>query len=256
MDMSRKEKRVEKNKKRKLILFSIIECIFVIALIYSGVKIYSWFMDNKKNGEVIGEVQHYVQVTQDDNNEKEYIVDFAALTEKNPDTIAYLIVNGTDISFPVVKTDNNDFYLRHNFYKEYNRAGWIFANYINKFDGTDKNISIFGHNMRNNSMFGTMNNMLTADWQNNDENITIVLATKDSVDYYRVFSVYKIEPEEYYLKNYFGSDEEYLKFLNTLKSRSVKNFGTELSAQSRILTLSTCTNDNKERIVLHAVKMP
>ena len=86
--------------------------------------------------------------------------------------------------------------------------------------------------------------------------MTVVLATKDSVDYYRVFSVYKIEPEEYYLKNYFESDEEYLKFLNTLKSRSVKNFGTELSAQSRILTLSTCTNDNKERIVLHAVKMP
>ena len=54
----------------------------------------------------------------------------------------------------------------------------------------------------------------------------------------------------------FESDKEYMKFLNTVKSRSVKNFGTELSAQSRILTLSTCTNDNKERIVLHAVKMP
>ena len=72
--------------------------------------------------------------------------------------------------------------MRHYFYKEYNRAGWIFANYINKFDGTDKNISIFGHNMRDNSMFGTMNNMLTADWQNNEENMTVVLATKDSVD--------------------------------------------------------------------------
>lgn len=256
MGMSRREKREEKNKKRKLIIVFFIECIFVSALIYSGIKIYSWFMDNQKNGEVISEVQQYVQVTQDDNNEKDYIVDFSALTEKNPDTIAYLIVNGTDISFPVVKTDNNDFYLRHNFYKEYNRAGWIFANYINKFDGTDRNISIFGHNMRNNSMFGTMNNMLTADWQNNEENMTVVLATKDSVDYYRVFSVYKIEPEEYYLKNYFESDKEYMKFLNTVKSRSVKNFGTEISAQSRILTLSTCTNDNKERIVLHAVKMP
>ena len=98
MGMSRREKREEKNKKRKLIVVFLIECIFVVTLIYSGIKIYSWFMDNKKNGEVIGEVQHYVQVTQDDNNEKEYIVDFSALTEKNPDTIAYLIVNGTDIS--------------------------------------------------------------------------------------------------------------------------------------------------------------
>ena len=254
--MSRRENRVEKNKKIKLIVLFILECVFVIALIYSGTKIYFWLKDNKKNEEIIGEVHNYVQITQNDAKEKEYEIDFELLNEKNPDTVAYLIVNGTDISFPVVKTDNNDFYLRHNFYKEYNRAGWIFANYVNKFDGTDKNISIFGHNMRNNSMFGTMNNMLTEDWLNNEENRKVILATKDSVDYYQVFSVYKIKPEEYYLKNSFESNSDYLKFLNTLKSRSIKNFGVELSVESKILTLSTCTNDNKERIVLHAVKMP
>lgn len=253
--MSRREKRVEFNKKKMFILY-LVEFVLCVILVYSGFKIYFWFSDNNKNSQVINEVQNYVQIVQEENEEKKYDIDFESLIEKNSDTVAYLIVNGTDISFPVVKTTDNDYYVRHNFNKEYNRAGWIFANYINKFDGTDRNISVFGHNMRNSSMFGTMTNILNAEWQNNEENRRIIFATKDDIFYYETFSIYIIEPEDYYLKNSFETNADYLKFLNTLKDRSVKNFETELSEESSILTLSTCTNDNKKRIVLHAIKLP
>ena len=60
--------------------------------------------------------------------------------------------------YPVVKGSNNSFYLNHCFDKSYNSAGWIFADYRNKFDNTDKNIVIYGHNMRDGSMFGSMLN--------------------------------------------------------------------------------------------------
>lgn len=59
-------------------------------------------------------------------------IDFNKLINKNPDTIGWIKVLGTDINYPVVQTNNNDFYLTHSFDKSYNKAGWIFADYINK----------------------------------------------------------------------------------------------------------------------------
>ena len=71
---------------------------------------------------------------------------------KNPDIKAYIKVNNTNIDYVVVQSSNNNYYLNHNFNKEYNTAGWIFFDYKNKLDGTDKNIIIYGHNTKDNSM--------------------------------------------------------------------------------------------------------
>jgi len=69
-----------------------------------------------------------------------------------------------------LKTKNNEFYLNHSFDKSENLGGWIFADCKNKFNGTDKNIVIYGHNMKDNSMFGTMQKILNPEWYNNEEN--------------------------------------------------------------------------------------
>ena len=78
------------------------------------------------------------------------------IAEQIKSTVIVEEENGDE--YPVVKGTNNSFYLNHCFDKSNNSAGWIFADYRNKFDNTDKNIVIYGHNMRDGSMFGSMLN--------------------------------------------------------------------------------------------------
>ena len=78
----------------------------------------------------------------------------------------------------VVNGNDNSYYLKHNFNKEYNIAGRIFSDYHNKFDETDKNIVIFGHNTKDGSMFGTLKNVLDKSWQENRDNLEIILITE------------------------------------------------------------------------------
>ena len=109
--------------------------------------------------------------------------------------------------------------------------------------------------MRDGSMFGSMLNILNAKWYENEENTNITLYTENEKCIYKVFSVYKIENEDYYIKTEFKNEDEFEKFLEVVKKRSVKNFEEEVSSKDSILTLSTCDNNNKYRVVLHAKKV-
>ena len=213
-------------------------------------------MNNQNNKKISDEIAEFVTVdeTKEDDEEK-YVVDFEKLKEKNSDIVAWLKVKGTNIETTVVKSTNNDYYLTHNFNKEYNSAGWIFADYKNKVDGTDKNIVIYGHNMRDDSMFGSLKNILNSDWYDNEENTNITLYTENEKCIYKVFSIYKIESEDYYITTEFENDKKFEQFVNTIKKRSIKEFDIDVSESDNILTLSTCANNNKYRVVLHAKKI-
>lgn len=147
----------KKNKKyKKAILNLILYIILLSILIYSGIKIFKWYKDKTNNNKIAEQIKSTVIV--EEENGDEYTVDFNKLKEQNNETIAWLKVNNTNVEYPVVKGTNNSFYLNHSFDKSNNSAGWIFADYRNKFDNTDKNIVIYGHNMRDGSMFGSMLN--------------------------------------------------------------------------------------------------
>lgn len=181
----------------------------------------------------------------------QYTVDFEKLKDMNEETVGWIKVKGTNIEYAVVKSSDNSYYLNHNFEKKYNSGGWIFADYKNKFDGTDKNIVIYGHNMKDNSMFGTLKNVLKENWYNNEENHVINFITEKEEQEYQVFSVYKTENEDYYIDTEFENNE-FKEFINTLKARSIKDFNVEVTQEDSILTLSTCADNNKYRVVLHA----
>lgn len=104
-------------------------------------------------------------------------------------------------------------------------------------------------------MFGSLKNIINEEWYNNEENYNIIFITENENEIYRVFSVYKIEVEDYYIQTQFSSSKKFGDFVKTLKERSIKNFNEEVSAEDNILTLSTCANNNKYRIVLHAKKI-
>lgn len=256
--MSKYEKKEYKNH-----IVIIIQCIFWLILIYSLSQIVKWCIHNKQNEKIMEEISSSITVVEtvqnieleNEKEEKGYEVDFNTLKQVNSDTIAYLKVSGTHIEYPIVKTTNNEYYLKHSFDKKYNAAGWIFADYQNKFDGSDKNIVIYGHNRKNGTMFSTLKNVLNKNWYEDEGNLKITLITEKDSFNYEVFSVYKIEKEEYYLQTNFKNDETYSRFIKTLKKRSIKNFNIEVNEQDQILTLSTCANDNDYRIVLHARKM-
>lgn len=251
-----------KIKNRKYMLI-IIQLIFWLILIYSLSEIVKWCIHNKQNEKIIQEISNSITVLEEEQNkesevtkeENSYEVDFDTLKKFNNDTVAFLKVNGTEIEYPIVKTTNNEYYLKHSFDKKNNAAGWIFADYKNKFDGSDKNIVIYGHNRKNGTMFSSLKNILNKNWYENEENLKIQLITEDDYFIYEVFSVYKIKKEEYYLQTNFKNDETYLRFIETLKKRSIKNFDIDVNEQDQILTLSTCANDNDYRIVLHARKI-
>ena len=142
--------------------------------------------------------------------------------------------------------------MNHNFEKKWNIAGWIFADFHNKLDETDKNLIIYGHNTKDGSMFGSLKNILKEEWYKNPDNYKVILVTEMGQFTYQVFSTYSIKPEDYYINTIFNSDEEFDKFIKKLKSRSVYDYGIDVSANDKILTLSSCMNEGTKRVVLHA----
>ena len=240
-------------KKKNKILITLIQIVLIVVIIFSGIKIIEWIKSNKKNKDIMSEIKENVVINNEmDSNNEEYKIDFAKLKQKNSDAIAWIKVNGTDIDFPVVKGTDNSYYLTHNFDKEKNKAGWIFADYRNKFDGTDKNIIIYGHNMKNGSMFASLKDVIKEEWYNNENNKYIALITENENCKYQVFSLYQIETEEYYLQTNISNFKE---FVEKIKGRSKKDFNVDIKETDSILTLSTCADNTKYRVVLHAVKV-
>ena len=255
----------ERKSSKILLFFRIISIIVIIlCLIY----IIHWYLENRKNANMIKDLTEnavietiYIDVRDPDVEEGEepkvdqipvYELDFEKLFAVNNNTVGWLKVPNTTIDYPVAQHTDNSFYLTHSFDKSKNSAGWIFADYRNKFDGTDKNIIIYGHNRMDSSMFATLRNTQNANWYNNPTNKYITFTSPSGTHVYQVFSVYTIKSETYYLSTDFANDEDFLTFLNEMRKRSVHDFGVNLTATDSIITLSTCDASGKSRVILHA----
>lgn len=245
--VNKKNENIKKNKKTKKVFLNLLSIIFFCLMVYSGINIFLWWDDNQVSNNIMEKISK--TITENDNK-----IDFNKLKEINNETIAYIKVNGTNISYPVVKTTNNDFYINHSFDKSENGAGWIFADYRNKFNESEKNLVIYGHNRRDGSMFSTLKNALNEEWYNNKDNLVISLITEAEGREYQIFSIYKIEKEDYYTTIYF-TDKEYEKFIKDIKQRSIKKFNIDVGLEDEILTLSTCDNNNNYRVVVHAKRI-
>ena len=225
---------------KKILLISCVT-IFICSCIF----IIQWDQDNKHTKEVLSTLNNGIIP-----GEKNVIIDFDYLLKQNKDTIGWITVNNTNIDYPIVQTKNNKYYLNHAFDKKYTDAGWIFMDYRNDFLN-DQNTIIYGHDRKDNSMFGTLKNTLKKDWYNDKTNHIITIYTKDNIYNFQVFSTYHIKTEDYYVTPNF-TKEEYKKFLKTILKRSTHNYKVKLDENNKILTLSTCYTKN-EKLVLHAV---
>jgi sortase B len=250
------KEKIETNKsKKKLVITIVIICIFVLIMIISGIKIAEWFDDNRKSKEIIDDVKEAITIDESKDNIEKYNVNFEELKQKNSDVKVWFKVNGTEIEYPAVQSSDNDYYMNHSYDKSYNGAGWIFIDYKDKLDGSDKNIVMYGHNRKDGSMFGTLKNILEDEWQNNPDNYIIPFITENEKVEYQVFSVYRVEKEDYYITTNFNSTEKFQAFIDKIKSRSYHDFNVDVTTDDTILTLSTCADNNQYRVVLHAKKI-
>ena len=259
--------------KWKNIILLIVFVISITFIIISFINIIKWNEDNKKTKEIIDKINMSIikEVDENDNDSIEIIdseeeesnpywdyikmnlidVDFKELKEINRLTVGWIQVNGTNINYPVVRAYNNEYYLVHSFDNSYNNAGWVFMDYRNKISKLDRNTIIYAHGRKDNSMFGSLKNILENNWLNDTNNHIIKLSTEYQNTLWQVFSVYIIPTTNDYIQINFNSDDEFFEFINKLKDRSEFDFNTNVTNKDNILTLSTCYND-KEKVVLHA----
>ena len=227
----------------------IIGVILLSGFIYYSYEVILWYKHVNENQEIQEKLEEKININIE---ESKYEIDFKALKEMNPDTVAYLKVNNTNINYVVVKGEDNSYYLNHNFEKKWNIAGWIFGDFRNHFDGTDKNLIIYGHSTKNGSMFDTLTNILKEEWYTNKENHIVTLVTEQGTFEYQVFSTYTVTPEIYYITTSFNDDNTFESFARELKSRSIYDYGVEVTSEDKMLTLSSCVGEGNKRVVLHA----
>lgn len=177
------------------------------------------------------------------------VVDFAKLKEQNNDIIAWLYCEETPINYPVVQAKDNDYYLRRLLDGTYNQAGTIFVDYKNNSNFEDYNTIIYGHNMKNDTMFGTLANYQKQEYF--DKHKEIYLFTENTNFKIQLFAGYTTSSESdiYKFPKTLTTNE---KLIKTAIAKSTFKSDIEPSKEDRIITLSTCSYDfeNARYVVL------
>lgn len=250
----------------------VLAIICICGLVYSIYQLILWRFDSSTLDKQITLSQEIANVTEvkssddtDNFNSPEdkadpywdYIktslidVNFADLKKINSDTKGWIQVPSTNINYPFVQTNNNDFYLNHAFDKSRNYAGWVFLDYRNNPDGLGENTIIYAHSRVGGKMFGTLNKVTSNDWYLDKSNHTIKLSAENANTLWQVFSVYQIKTTNDYLQTSFSAKADHLNYIDMIKSRSLFDFHTTLNTDDKILTLSTCYGETK-KTVIHA----
>ena len=174
-------------------------------------------------------------------------------TTEHIDTFAWIKVPNTRIDYPVMQTTDNDFYLRHTPTGTYLESGSVFADFRNN-PNLIKNFNtiMYGHNMKNGTMFNDVTKYLKEDFFL--ENPTIELYTTDGIYTYEVFAIYQARMDDDYIRTDFSTYEEFVEFAEKIEGRSMYSRGDiKFTKHDHILTLSTCTNVlQRDRYALHA----
>ena len=181
-------------------------------------------------------------------------VDFATLLEMNEDTVAWLHMAGA-LDYPVVQGEDNEFYIRHMFDGTYNWNGSIFMDTRSESDFSGRNTYIYGHNMGNGTMFAVLLKYSTPGFY--EEHRELIVVTPEASYYLQPFSGYTTSTTSGTYRWDFESDEAFASYLQDLYSWSEFTSDVEVTAQDRIVTLSTCSYAfNNARYVLHCKLVP
>lgn len=241
-------------KKIKNIIWLILLLSGIALLIYSGVMLYNVQKEykdvNDVNKEVISIFTKNGSEDGTDDPAKDFTVNWDELLSTNPDVIAWIQIPDTKINFPVLQGESNNTYLRKNIYKKYSRGGCIFVDSHNTDNFTDLNTIIYGHNLNNGSMFSNLKKYKDKDYLQKHNYIYIYLPTGEALKY-KIFSFSKVKADNYDIYNPYVDDlATYYEIISRYnKFNELAPSDTSLP----VITLSTCTNGNKnDRYIIQA----
>ncbi len=251
------EGRNGKKKKQKRAAFDILSgtvlivavCVFVFSLYQLVMMLVPYYTGGKEYDEIQD------LAVEADGDGTGFSVDFDALLEINPDTIAWIRFDEPSIiNYPVVKSADNNEYLTKTFAENDNKLGAIFMDMRNNSDFSDRNTIIYGHHLNvSPDMFSRLH--LYEDEEFCQEHPDFYIYTPDGkVRTYTVFSagVVNASADNYDIE--FASDEEFEQYIEICRESSNYQVDVEVNAQSQIVSLSTCTGDRRdERFLLQGV---
>lgn len=180
-------------------------------------------------------------------------VDFEALKKESQNVYAWIYIPSLpDVDYPVVWNGDDSFYLKHSWNGEYNNYGAIFIEAKNSPDFNDLYTIIYGHEMLDNAMFGTLDKYSEKKFFDENDGL-IYLYLPERTEKYRIFSVEIVDPTFTGVYTVgFEQGEEYSDFLVDMKNRSIYDTGVSVESGDKVITLSTCTDSGEQRFVVHA----
>lgn len=177
-------------------------------------------------------------------------VDLDKLREANPDVVGWIRFDEMNINYPIVYSGDNDTYLRADLNKEYSKAGTLFIDKKNQPDFSDGNTIIYGHNMKNGSMFGKLKNYKKDNFY--EENQYFTIYTTDRAMRYHIYAYHDIEETDSYFFTTYEGEKALGDLISFVKRKSYQDTGVEVTADDKTVTLVTCSAE-KYRFLVHAV---
>lgn len=183
-------------------------------------------------------------------------IDFAALQQENSDIYAWICIPDTEVDYPILQSStDNSYYLNHTVDHQAGFPGSIYTENLNAKDFSDPNTVIYGHQMRNNTMFGGLYQYQDQSYM--QEHSKILIYTPDHIRTYQVFAAVTYDNRHIMYSFDFTDKEQYQAYLDSLKA--VRNMATcwdesvDVTVEDRIITLSTCNGNDEQRFLVEAV---
>ena len=256
----------QKKKKKSDVLLTIALIVAIAVFCYAAFNLYHIYTEYKKGTDEYNQIEE-MAVTERDADSAEVAgpsaqikppieVDFDKLKSVNEDVVGWIYVDALpDISYPIVKGKDNQTYLHQTYEKNYNFAGTIFVDYENSGDFSDCNTLVYGHNMKNGSMFGHLKKFREDDKLYKQDKYFWILTPERNYRY-EIITAYTtgVNSDTYTL--FKGPGEEFEKYLEMIKGYSeIQTDDTDLTIKDRIVTLSTCTGNESTRFVVQGKRV-
>lgn len=249
------------------VLFCLFAILFVGALTYGGLYIHSQrerekvYQDMETEKDPVETEEEKVQMTetediaQEETVKPDIPVDFEKLQKENPDIYAWITIPDTEIDYPVLQSESDDtYYLNHTVEKKKGLPGSIYSESQNRKDFSDPNTVLYGHNMKNGSMFAGLHKFSDEDYMT--EHQKVIIYTPEHILTYKVFAAVVYDNRHIlncfdYLKT--SGKEEFLQSLKDSRNLSNIYIDTNIDEGDRLLALSTCNSNTEQRFIVEAV---